>query len=228
MQRATAPRPILLQFTDHFVNRHSSLSIAADDKLLPPAEHRAQIIRPLELVAAAAWFYEQESPVHKRRRQEPPPPVSFLLAQYSPGVPVRIMPGCVAATCQWLVTAPAKVFVTCRTTWRWSEIVMERVTRGHARRMKVRPAAALAAFFRRPNAPSVSRAPQQTLEDVEVCCRCINLLLLFIPYLQAAAGAHIQNVQGKADIIASVKQADGALVLCHLLADSRHVTVTHQ
>ena len=54
-----------------------------------------------------------------------------LMAQDPARVPVRVMFGCVATACQRLSAAPAKVHVTCRTTWRWSVCIMERVTRGH-------------------------------------------------------------------------------------------------
>ena len=49
------------------------------------------------------------------------------------------MCGCVAFACRRLATAPAGVYVVYRTTERWAAWIMERVTRGHVRRVQVSP-----------------------------------------------------------------------------------------
>jgi hypothetical protein len=94
---------------------------------------------PLKLMQAAAWFFAQQSPGMKRHREEPPPLLGYMLTQFSPCVPVRVMCGCVATACRRLTTAPAGVHVVYRTTgrWQWAAWIMERVTRGRVRRVQV-------------------------------------------------------------------------------------------
>jgi hypothetical protein len=114
-----------------------SLALVADGKLQSPAQLRAQIKSPLELIKINARIFAQRLPGCKRPRQEAPPPLGFMFAEYSPFVPVRVMFGCVATACRRLVTAPAGVHVVYRTTRRWTECILERVTRGHVRRVQV-------------------------------------------------------------------------------------------
>jgi hypothetical protein len=112
--------------------------VAADGKLQSPAQLRAQIKRPLELMKAAAWFFAQQSPGIKRQREAPPPPLGHMLTEVSPCVPVRVMCGWVATACHRLATAPAGMHVFYRTAGRWAAWTMERVTQGRARGVQVR------------------------------------------------------------------------------------------
>jgi hypothetical protein len=130
----------VLVFPDHLTGRRVSLAldVVADGKLQSPAQLRAQIMRPLEIMQAAAWFYVRQSPDMKRHREEPPPPLGHMLTQFSPCVPVRVMCGCVATACRRLTTAPAGVHVIHRTTGRWAAWIMERVAWGRVRRVQVR------------------------------------------------------------------------------------------
>ena len=129
----------VLSFLDHLTGRRVSLVLVADGKLQPPAQLRAQIKRALELMKTAAWFFTQRSPGIKRHREEAPPPfsVGLMLTEFSPCVPVRLMFGCVAIVCRRLATAPAGVYVMYRTTGRWAAWIMERVTRGHVKKVQV-------------------------------------------------------------------------------------------
>ena len=125
-----------LAFTDNLTGRSVSLDLVADGKLLSPAQLYAHIMRPFELMQAAAWFFARQSPGMKRHREEPPLPLGHTLAEFSPCVPVRIMCGCVATACRRLATEPAGMHVW--TTGRWAAWIMERVTRGRVRRVQVR------------------------------------------------------------------------------------------
>jgi len=130
----------LLVFTDHLIDRRVSLALLLHANLLSPAQLRAQIQRPLELMKASAWFFARQSPDIKRRRdqEEPPPPLGYMLAEFSPCVPVRVMFGCVSTACRRLVPAPAGMFVFYRTTDFWERSIMERVTRGRVKKVQVR------------------------------------------------------------------------------------------
>jgi len=135
-----------LTFPDSFLGRSRRLALGANGNPLPPPDQRAQIMRPLEFIKAAAWFFALHSEGVKRHREEPPPPLGHMLTEFSPCVPVRVMCGCVATVCRRLATAPAGVHVMSRTTGRWAAWIMERVTRGRVRRVQVRgypPAARL-------------------------------------------------------------------------------------
>ena len=128
---STAPLSYLNRLTRRLV-------IVDGGKLQSPQELYAQIKRPLEFVNAAQWFFTRQSPGMKRHREEPPPPLGYMLTEFSPCVPVRVMCGCVATACRRLATAPAGVHVIHRTTGRWAGWIMERVTRGRVRRVQVR------------------------------------------------------------------------------------------
>jgi hypothetical protein len=130
----------VLAFTDHLTGRHVFLSLVVDRNLLSPAQLRLQIKRPLELMKASAWFFARQSTGIKRRRdhEEPPLPLGYMLAKFSPCVPVRVMFGCVATACRRLVPAPAGAYVFYRTTDFWERSMMDRVTRGRVRRVQVR------------------------------------------------------------------------------------------
>ena len=129
----------VLAFPDHLTGRPASLALVVDGKFLSPAQLRAQIKRPLELMNASAWFFARQSPDIKRHRdhEEPPPPLGYMLAEFSPCVPVRVMFGCVSTACRRLVTAPAGMRVLYRTTDFWEGLIMDRVTRGRVSRVQV-------------------------------------------------------------------------------------------
>ena len=126
-----------LAFPDHLTGRRVSLALVADGKLQSRQQLYAHIMRPLELMQAAAWFFARQSPGMKRHLEEPPPPLGYMLTEFSPCVPVRVMCGCVATACRRLATAPAGVHVMYRTTGRWAAWIMERVTRGRVKKVQV-------------------------------------------------------------------------------------------
>jgi hypothetical protein len=129
----------VLAFSDRLTDRREFLALIADGKLQLPAQLRVQLMRPFELIKAAAWFFARQSPGTKRHREEPLPPLGHMLTEFSPCVPVRVMCGCVATACRRLVTASAGVHVMYRTTGRClAAWIMERVTRGHVKRVQVR------------------------------------------------------------------------------------------
>ena len=97
----------------------------------------AHIKRPCKLMQAAAWFFPRQSPGMKRHLEEAPPPLGYMLTDFAPCVPVRVMCGCVATACRRLVIVPAGMYGIYRTTGRWAAWIMERVTRGHVNRVQV-------------------------------------------------------------------------------------------
>ena len=121
-----------LSFADHLTGRRVSLALVAYGKLQSPAQLRAQIKRPLELIKSEARFFAHH------RRQQALPPLGCVVAECSPCGRVRRMFPCVATACRRLVTAPAGVRVISRTTGRWAAWIMERVTRCRVRRVQVR------------------------------------------------------------------------------------------
>jgi hypothetical protein len=127
----------VLVFPDRLTGRRVLLALVADGKLQTPAQLRTQIMHPLELIKAAAWFFAVQSSEMKRHREEPPQPLGHMLTEFSPCVPVRVMCGCVATACRRLATAPAGMYVISKTTGRWAAWIMERVTRGRVRRVQV-------------------------------------------------------------------------------------------
>ena len=127
-----------LSVFDRLTHRRVSIVIDVDGgKVLPPKKLYAHIMRPLELMQAAAWFFARQSPGMKRHREEPPLPLGHTLAQFSQCVPVRLMCGCVTTACRRLATVPAGVNVVYRTTGRWAAWIMERVTRGRVKKVQV-------------------------------------------------------------------------------------------
>ena len=128
----------VLSLRDRLTGRRVLLALIRGGKLQLPKELRAQIIKsPLEFMQAAVWFFARQSPGMKRHREEPPPPLGYMLTEFSPCVPVRVMCGCVATACRRLATAPAGVHVMYRTTGRWAAWIMERVTRGRVKKVQV-------------------------------------------------------------------------------------------
>jgi hypothetical protein len=129
---------IVLSFIDRLTGRHMSLALVADGKLQSRDQLYADIMHPLELMQAAAWFSARESSgVQNQHREEPPMPLSYMLTEFSPCVPVRVMCGCVATACHRLAAAPADMRVFYRTAGRVAGWIVDRVTRGRVRRVQV-------------------------------------------------------------------------------------------
>ena len=126
-----------LAFPDCFAGRRVSLDLVAGGKLQSPAQLRAQIMRPLELIKAEARLFAQRSPGWQHRRQQALPPLGCVVAECSPCWRVRRMFPCVATACRRLATAPAGVYVMYRTTGRWAGWIMERVTWGGVKKVQV-------------------------------------------------------------------------------------------
>ena len=126
-----------LSYPDRLTGTRVSIVIVARGILQSPKELRRQIMDPLKLIQAAAWFFALQSPGMKRHDEEPPPPLHYMLTEFSPCVPVRVMCGCVATACRRLATAPAGVHAIHRTTGRWAGWIMERVTRGRVKKVQV-------------------------------------------------------------------------------------------
>ncbi len=125
----------VLSFRDRRTGRRVLLALVRGGKLQLPKELRAQIMRPLEFMQAAAWFFARQSPGMKRHLEEPP--LCHTLAQFSPCVPVRLVLHCVAFACRRLATAPANMHMSFM-SWGWAEVVMERVTRSRVKKVHVR------------------------------------------------------------------------------------------
>ncbi len=124
----------VLLFPDRLTGRRVSLALVADGKLQSPAQLRAQIMRPLELIKTEAQFFT----LRLHRRQAALPPLGCIFAIYRPCGRMRRMFRCVAIACQRLATAPAGVYVISRTTGRWVAWIIERVTWGRVKRVQVR------------------------------------------------------------------------------------------
>jgi hypothetical protein len=127
----------VILFTDCLTGRRVSLALVPDGELRSPAQLRAQIKRPLELIKAEARFFAQRSPRWQHRRQQALPPLGCVVVECSPCGRVRLMLPCVVFACQRLAIAPADMHMTFM-SWGWAEVVMERVTRGRVRRVQVR------------------------------------------------------------------------------------------
>ena len=125
-----------LAFTDRLTGTPVSLDLVADGKLQSPAQLRALIRRPLELIKTEARLFAQRSSRFMHRRQQAPLPLGSIFAECAPCVRVRLVFCCVAIICQRLATAPADIHMA-HMTWSWAEMVMERVTRGRVRRVQV-------------------------------------------------------------------------------------------
>ena len=125
-----------LAFTNHFTGRLLSVDLVADGKLLSPAQLRAQIKRPIELIKAEAYFFAQRSPRHMHCPQEALLPLASIFVGCPPCVSMRVMFHCVAITCQRLATAPADMHMVYK-AWGWAEVVLERVTRGRVKKVQV-------------------------------------------------------------------------------------------
>jgi hypothetical protein len=139
--KSPSATPGPLSFTNYLTGRRVSLALVADGELQSPAELRAQIMRPLELIKCQKSFFAQRSPRCKHHRQQALQPLSSIFAQHPPChcVPARLalMFRFEAFACQRLATAPADMHMAFM-SWSWAEVVMERVTRGRVRRVQVR------------------------------------------------------------------------------------------
>jgi hypothetical protein len=113
-----------------------SVDLVADGKLLSPAQLRARIKRPIELIKAEAFFFAQRSFRHRHCRQEALLPLASIFVKYPPCVSIRVMFRCVAITCQRLATAPADMHMIYK-AWGWAGWIMERVTRGRVKKVQV-------------------------------------------------------------------------------------------
>ncbi len=134
--------PIALRFPDCLVGgKLASLALDTDGNPLTPEEQRVQIKRSLGFIKAATWFSRFSQPSsaagNKRHRQECLPPLTCMFAEYSPRVPVRVMFDFMATACQRLATAPGNKRVTEKMTWAWTELMIDRVTRGLVRKVQV-------------------------------------------------------------------------------------------
>jgi hypothetical protein len=130
--------PLALSYTAQGTGRRVSISLVADGNLLTPTELRARIKRPLDVMQAQAWFFAQRSPPGcKSSRQQPLPPRLYITAEYHPCIEAHGMFGLVTAVCQRVAAAPVNMRVICRTTWRWADCVLDRVTRGRVSRVQV-------------------------------------------------------------------------------------------
>ncbi len=126
------------KFYDDLARTTVSIDLVADGKLRSPAELRAQIKRPLELIEFQKWHHwlRQHWSLRQRRRQEALPPLIFLeYPRVHSAVP--LMFPCVTFACQRLATAPANMHIALM-SWSWAEMVMERVTRGRVKKVQVR------------------------------------------------------------------------------------------
>jgi hypothetical protein len=160
--------PSLLSFTDHFAGTNESLP-HINIPLLPNEQAAlVQVMRPLQLMRAAAWFVGRRWPVAgtKRLRQQPLPPLDCVRDGCPARVPARAMFGWVATACGRLASAPGNVLVSDRATWRLAGWVMECVSRGRVRRVQVQPQRRAAVS--RHMCVFCNRLLQQTLADVQV------------------------------------------------------------
>jgi hypothetical protein len=219
----------VLVFPDRLNGGTVLLALVPDGILQSPKQLREQIMRPLELVKCHKWFFERQSPGMNQHLEEPPPPLGYMLTEFSPCVPVRVMCGCVVTACRRLATAPASVYVIYRTTGRWAGWIMERVTRGRVKKVQVRLQRRACCAVRCACRASAC-VPLRCVFDA--CCRKRWLILRFASQRlhqarrsvysceQAAAAA---RVAGGRDILDSAKNGDGVSVLCHVIVDARAV-----
>ena len=138
VQRAS---PARISFRDHFAGTTESLP-HVNIPLLPDEQAAlAQVTRPLQLMRAAAWVIGRRWPAAgtKRLRQQPLPPLDCVRDGCAARVPARAMISFVATACRRLASAPGNVLVSDRTMQRVAGCVLECVSRGRVRRVKVQP-----------------------------------------------------------------------------------------
>ena len=165
----------VLSFPDRLTRRRVSLALIAHGNLLSPAQLRARIKRPLELIKSEAQFFAQRSPRFKLCRQEALLHLASIFAKYRPRGRVPRMFRCVAFACQRLATAPVDMHMT-YSVWSWAEVVMDRVTRGRVRRVQVR--------LQRRACCAVRSAARASAFVFDVCCskRWMVFRLFFLHY----------------------------------------------
>jgi hypothetical protein len=122
--------PKVLAFPDSLNGRTVFLALVPGVKLQSPKELRAQIMRVLKLFKRQKCFFAHH------RRQQALPPLGCVVTECSPCGRVRLMLSCMAFVCQRLATAPADMPMA-HMSWSWAEMVMERVTRGRVKKVKV-------------------------------------------------------------------------------------------
>jgi hypothetical protein len=159
--------PSLLSFTDHFTGTTESLPndipLRTDEQVA-----LAQVMRPMQLLRAAAWFLGRRwpTPGTKHLRQPPPPPLIYVHDGCPARVVTRAMFGWVATACRRLAFAPGDVLVSDKTTWRVAGWVMECVSRGRVRRLEVQPQRRAAVL--RHICVFFNRLQEQMLDGVQV------------------------------------------------------------
>jgi hypothetical protein len=120
-----------LAFHNHLTRRRVLILIAPHGgKLLSPEELREPITRPLQFFTLQKCFFAHH------RRQQALLSLNCVVAECSPCGRVRLMLPCVAFACQRLANAPADTHMS-NGTWRWAELVMERVTWGRVNKVQV-------------------------------------------------------------------------------------------
>jgi hypothetical protein len=199
--------PIVLSYTHKITGRRFSISLVANGNLLTPAELRARIECPLQLLKAGAWFFQQRSPLGcKRRRQQQLFPHGFISAEYSACVPVHFMFGFVSTASQLLATAPVTMQIAYRMTRGWAERVMDRVMRGRLSSvqcdllcLKDAAAARVEEVRSRLHELPSGRGPKPAF------------------FFGNAAAASSLCETG---ICYSAERGDGGLVICHIIADA--------
>ncbi len=123
--------PIILTWTDLFLGKRVSLRLNASGIPLPPAEQRAHIMRPLELMQAAAWFFARRWASRHISRE--PLSLGFMLREYYSMDLVRFMTWLVPATCLRLSAR-----ASAGSAMHLARLVMDRVSRRRAGKVQVR------------------------------------------------------------------------------------------
>ncbi len=121
----------VLAFPDYLIGRRVSLALIAHGKLQSPEELYDHIMHPLELINCQKRVF-----AHHRREQQALPPLGCVVTEWCPCGRVRLMLPCVVFACRRLATAPADTHMA-HMSWSWAAMVMERVTRGRAKKVQV-------------------------------------------------------------------------------------------
>ena len=131
--------PWCMSVRDHFAGTTVTVSLSHIPLLPDEQAALAQVTRPLKLMRAAAWFVGRRWPAAgtKCLQQKPLPPLDCVRDGCPARMPARAMFGCAAMASLRLASAPGNVLVSDWTMRRWAEWVMERVSRGHVRRVQV-------------------------------------------------------------------------------------------
>lgn len=98
-------------------------------------EQITQIDCPLELIETAAARYHLPSG-HQLEHEEPWSPVAYMQVDLWPAQRVRTIIGFTATACHRLVTAPASLRLSARTTRRWGTCILVRVMSGYVQKIQ--------------------------------------------------------------------------------------------